>query len=340
MQKNREIGIVFPSELEKSAKDDTVEYYHPKYEDISNIDNLYEGYMSARKGKRNRKAIYLFENNLFEELIKLSNELKDGTYKPSKYRTFDIYEPKKRTIVAPAFRDSVVQHTIYMLVYDVFDRGFIHDSYGCRKGKGTHKASGRLQTFMRKHSSEEYYLQMDIQKYYYSINHEILRNSIERKIKDNNLVDLIMKFVNIKDKIGLYIGSLLSQLFGLIYMDRVDHYIKRVLKQKHYVRYVDDFIIVGISYDKAKELLDIIQKYIKKELNLTLSKFHIAKIKKGANYVGYRTWKAKKFVRKRTLYHFNKYLKKGNMEAVNSVLGHAKHSSSLKYMKKQIKGKI
>ena len=225
--KNGEIGIILPAELAKSAVGETAKYSHPQLKDIYNIDNLYQGYLNARKGKRNRKAIYEFDNNLWQELQDLSDTIKNKTYKPSKYRTFKVYEPKERVITAPTFKDSVIQHTVYMLINPIFDKGFIHQSYGCRKGKGTHKASKQLQTSMRKCAGDEYYLQMDIQKYYYSINHDILRESIERKIKDNFLVDLIMMFVNIADGVGLYVGNLLSQLFGLIYMDRVDHYIKR-----------------------------------------------------------------------------------------------------------------
>ena len=334
---NGDIGIVFPDELSKSAEVGTDKYYQPHYSDVYDIDNLYQGYLKASKCKRNRKAIYVFENNLFQELEKLSNELQSQTYLPLKYRTFKIYEPKERVITAPTFRDSVVQHTIYMLIYNTFDRGFIYDSYGCRKEKGTHKASQKVQDFMRKCSGDEYYLQMDIQKYYYNINHSILKDSISRKIKDVVLVELIMKFVNIMDGIGLYIGNLLSQLFGLIYMDRLDHHIKRTLKQSKYVRYVDDFVIIGLEYQEAKDILKYMERYIESELGLVLSKFRIAKIKKGINFVGYRTWRSKKYVRKRTLYHFLKCLKIGKWESLHSLLGHAKHSSSIGYMQSKIK---
>ena len=334
---NREIGIVFPAELAKSAEVNTDKNYLPQLKDINNIDNLYDGFKAASKGKRNRKAIFDFENNLFDELQQLSEELKNKTYKPRGYRTFKVYEPKEREITAPQFRDSVVQHTIYNLIYEIFDKGFIHQSYGCRKGKGTHKASVQLQTYMRKCDGNDYYLQLDIRKYYYSINHNILRESISRKIKDVDLVDLIMLFVDTIKKIGLFIGNILSQLFGLIYLDRLDHFIKRTLKQKYYLRYVDDFIIVGLSFEEAKRLLDIIKKYIYRELKLVLSKFRIAKIKKGSNFVGYRTWKSKKYVRKRTLYHFSKALRLNNKEALNSLLGHAKQSSTIGYMQTKIK---
>jgi len=327
--------MTFPVELTKSAKSATELNLYS----IFDIDNLFDGYLSARKHKRNKKAIYAFEKIVGSELEALSIELRNKTYKPRAYRTFKIYEPKERVIVAPAFRDSIVQHTIYNLVYDAFDRSFIHDNYGCRKGKGTHKASQKLQDSMRCYPNEKYYLQMDIRKYYYSVNHKILRDRISRIIKDDDLVNLIMLFVNDENEVGLYVGNVLSQLFGLIYLDRVDHYIKRVLKKKHYVRYVDDFIIVGIEYEEAKNIKENIEKYLWDNLELKLSKFRIAKIKAGCNFVGFRTWKSVKFIRKRSLHNFSKALKKDNKLSLSSILGNAKHSSSHKYMINKIKEK-
>lgn len=333
--------MIFPVTLTKSADDITEQnLYHHNLEFIYNIDNLYNGYISARKAKRNKKAIFEFEKDLGRNLEKLSFELKNKSYSPKEYRTFKIYEPKERLIVAPAFRDSIVQHTIYNYVYEIFDKSFIFDNYGCRKLKGTHKASQALQDYMRASSSDSYYLQLDIRKYYYSIDHKILKDRIARKIKDNRVVELIMLFVNVESEKGLYVGNVLSQLFGLIYLDRLDHFVKRVLKVKRYVRYVDDFILVGLTKDEAHSYKKIIVDYLRDNLELELSKFRIAKISKGSNFVGFRTWRSKKFVRKRSLHNFSKALKKNNISALNSILGNASHSSSYTYMKNKIKGKI
>lgn len=288
-EKIGEIGVTFPvSKITKSAKSVTKENSH-SYEYFLDINNLYNAYLSARKKKRNKKAIYDFEKNIGSNLLSLQKELSDMTYQPNCYRTFYVYEPKQRLIVAPAFRDSVVQHMVYNYIYDLFDNSFIFDSYGCRKLKGTHKASARLQTFMRKHSNDDYYLQLDIRRYYYRINHEILRKLISKKIDDLRVVDLIMLFVNMMEKIGLYVGNVLSQLFGLIYLNPLDHFVKRFLKVKHYLRYVDDFVLVGLTKDQANELKEKIETFLKDNLELELSKFRIAKIKYGCNFVGFRT---------------------------------------------------
>lgn len=335
-----DIGVTFPASLAKSAKEATAiqDLFPYNLEHICCVDNLYNGYLLARKHKRNKKAIYDFEKDLGTNLEKLSDEIKNLSYKPEKYRTFKVYEPKERLIVAPAFRDCVVQHTIYDYVYELFDKSFIFDSYGCRKGKGTHSASQRLQDFMRKHSSESFYLQLDIKKYYYSIDHKILRKRIERKIDDIMLVNLIMLFVDTEKGKGLLVGNVLSQLFGLVYLDYLDHFIKRDLKAKHYLRYVDDFILIGQkNRDESYALKIKIQEFLEDKLNLNLSKYTISQIKKGSNFVGYRTWKSRKFIRKRSLHNFSKAVRENKTESLHSMLGHAKNTSSLTHLKNKIK---
>jgi len=302
---------------------------------IFTFESLYQGYISARKGKRNKHAVQKFEKELTTNITTILNEIHSQTYVPIPPRKFFISckaTGKKREIAAPSFRDSVVQHTLYNAIYDIFDRGFIFDSYGCRRGKGTHKASDRCQKFLRKHSGDLYYLQMDIRKFYYSIRHDILKESIERKIKDATVVDIIMSYCDDPSGIGLNIGNLMSQLFGLIFLDRFDHFVKRVLKQKHYIRYVDDSVIIGLTREEAYRLKDACKSYLETNLDVTFSKWKISKIKKGINFVGYRTWKSRKFIRKRSLHNFSKSVKTGDVLSIQSILSHAKCSSSYHYL--------
>lgn len=115
--------------------------YGNLFEEAFTLDALYQGYLDARKSKRNKRACFNFERQLSFNLNSLHEELHSGCYKPMPYYQFTIYEPKERIIYAPAFRDCVVQHAIYRVIYPLFDRTFIHDSYACRKGKGTHQAA-------------------------------------------------------------------------------------------------------------------------------------------------------------------------------------------------------
>ena len=295
-------------------------------------ENLYLAYLDARKGKRRKRACFEFEKNLGAEIDVLYQQIHNGTYRPQPYFKFTVYEPKERIIHAPAFKDIVVQHAIYRIIYLIFNKTFISTSFACRIGYGIHKASDYTQNALRQYDSDLYTLKLDIRKFFYSINRNILRGLIERKIKDKRLVDVMMLFANMDSPIGIPIGNLLSQIYALIYLNPLDHFVKRALKIKHYARYVDDFILFGLTRDECLKYRIQIVEFIKKNLELELSKSTIQKVKKGINFVGYRTWKSKRFIRKYSLYKFRKMAKKGKQESVISLLGHAKRTSSLLYM--------
>lgn len=303
------------------------------YDKAFSRENLYLAYLDARKDKRKKPACFRFEVSLGPNLENLYRELTDGTYQLRPYKKFVVYEPKERDIYAPAFRDVVVQHAIYRIVLPIFDKTFIDQSFACRKGRGTHKCSDQAQRYMRASGDDEYFLQLDIRKFFYSVDRVALKRLIERKIKDKALVDVMMMFAVIPSKkVGMPIGNLLCQLYSLIVMDPVDHFVKRVLKVKKYVRYVDDFIMFGIDRAQCLKYRKIIIDFIDKVLCLKLSKSTIKKIKKGLNFVGYRTWKSKKFIRKYSLYKFRKKVKQNKQESVVSLLGHAKNTNSIFYM--------
>lgn len=300
-------------------------------------ENLYLAYLDARKGKRRKCACFLFEKNLGANIKELYQKIHNDNYEPTPYFKFEVYEPKKRIIYAPAFKDVVVQHAIYRTIYSIFDKTFINTSFACRKGYGTHKASEYTQKAIRKYDENLYTLKLDIKKYFYSIDRKILRKLIERKIKDRRFIDMMMKFATYDSPIGIPIGNLLSQIYALIYLNPLDHFIKRILKIKHYVRYVDDFILIGLTREKCLEYKRKIVIYLKENLNLKLSKFTIQKIKRGVNFVGYRTWQNYKLIRKYSLCNFKRNVKRRKLQSVISLLGHAKNTASLKYMLNIIK---
>lgn len=329
------VGFEFPEELSSKSAEGTTNNFSALFLSIVNLDNLYEAYLEAAKGKRNRINVYKFEQNLLPNLNKLLYELLNNTYKPSPPTSFIIKCPssgKERLIEAPHFKDSVVQHAIYRQVYWIFDKKFIHQSYGCRIGKGTLKCADECQAYMRQHDGESYYLQMDFKKYYYSIDRNILLESVKHLLPVPDVVNLLALFIFTDDKKqGLGIGNLLSQLFGLIYLNRFDHYLKRVIKAKHYLRYVDDSVIIGISLQEAKEIKQHLIEWCDEHLKLTFSKIKIHKIKKGINFVGYRTWRSKRFVRKKTLQNFRIALRKEKIQSLNAILEHSLRTTTFAY---------
>ncbi|MHB9075791.1 MAG: reverse transcriptase domain-containing protein [Desulfobaccales bacterium] len=307
------------------------------FEQAFSKENLYQAYLDARRGKRGKRACFDFEVNLGGNLATLHEEICSGSYRPQPYFKFMVYEPKPRIIHAPAFRDIVVQHAIYRVIYAIFDQTFITSSFACRKGYGTHKASSYTQQALRHYKGDAYILKLDVRKFFYSIDRQILRKLIEHKIKDVCLVEMMLLFADTGEPLGIPIGNLLSQLYALIYLNPLDHFIKRVLKVPHYVRYVDDMVIVGLNRDQAVVCKARIVEFLKTNLHLVLSKSTIQRVKRGVNFVGYRTWKTKRIIRKYSLYKFGRRLKALDRQAVVSLLGHAKGTDSLPYMLRLIK---
>lgn len=304
------------------------------FEEAFSKESLYEAYLVARKGKRKKRATLAFEKRLGAEIEALHVELHSGVYTPRPYVSFVVYEPKKRIIHAPAFRDLVVQHAIYKVIYPIFDKTFISTSYACRKGGGTHKASEYTQAQMQKYDKDLYSVKIDIRKFFYSIDRDILKTCFEKKIKDRRFVDIMCCFAQMESDTGIPIGNLLSQIYALIYMNPLDHFIKRELKEESYVRYVDDCVVIGVGLQKAKAILAKCKDFIAQKLRLGLSHWHIQKLKRGINFVGYRTWSRVKFIRKHSLYTFRKCCKAFKIESIISLIGHAKHTASIFYLRR------
>ena len=233
---------------------------------------------------------------------------------------------------------------MYNYLYPIFDRSFIFDNYGCRKGKGTLKAADRCQDFVRRSSKDAYYLQLDIRKFYYNLDHGILYQELAKKIHDPKVLSLCMAFVchvpnensytPYAPNVGLDVGAMLSQLFGLIYLNRLDHYAKRSLGIKRYIRYVDDIVIIGETKEKCLEYSRKLEAYINNELKLKLSANFIQPLRKGINFAGFRTWREYRLVRKFSVRNFNRKLRKErpNPKSIQAMLAHARPSASYAYM--------
>lgn len=280
--------------------------YGNLWKDIIDVDNLFLAAYKASKGKRFQNNVLTFNAKLGDNIVKIRRELENQKYRPGSYRTFEIFEPKQRTISAAPFRDRVVHHALCSVIQPIFERAFIFDSYANRKDFGTHRALRRFTKFTR---SSKYVLQCDIEKYFPSIDHAHLKDLIRRKIKCKQtlwLIDTIIDnsneqlerniyfkgddlFTPFERKRGLPIGNLTSQFFANIYLNHLDHFVKEKLGVKKYVRYVDDFALFG----NDKEFLQIARKEIEKFLETLRLRIHRIKsqlfeTKIGANFVGFR----------------------------------------------------
>lgn len=293
------------------------------YEQIIDYENLWNAYLNARKGKRFRGEVLEFSHNIEENLIQIQNELIYKTYKIGRYREFYVHEPKKRLIMALPFRDRVVQWAVYQVLEPLFDKQFIQDSYACRKGKGVQRAADRLQYWERKlvrSYNNPYYLKLDISKYFYRIDHDVLLNMLDRRINDKDLMWLLTIIIRSEDTpfgvplgdhgfeedrihdIGMPIGNLVSQLFANLYMNELDQYAKHDMKLHNYIRYMDDVVILHHDKNELHRVLQEIELFLSYELKLQLNnKTTIRPIKDGIEYVGYRIWPTHRKMSKKTV---------------------------------------
>jgi retron-type reverse transcriptase len=273
---------------------------------ITSFENLYQAAQQAQKGKRFRPNVLAFNYQLETELIQLQAELLDQSYTPGAYRTFEIYEPKPRLISAAPYRDRVVHHALCQIIQPIFEQGFIRDSYANRVGYGTHRALKRFTEFAR---SSQYVLQCDIQKYFPSIDHAILKMMIDCQIKCPPTLALIHQIIDHSNpqlpvleyfpgddlftpwlrRRGLPIGNLTSQFFANCYLNALDHFVKRQLKAEKYLRYVDDFALFSDDRAFLADARVAIEEFLcGLRLKIHPIKSQLFATAIGANFVGFR----------------------------------------------------
>ncbi len=276
------------------------------YPQIVQWQNLVLASQKAQKGKLSQSAVIKFNQNLEAELRKIQQELTNKTYLPGNYHSFYIREPKYRMISAAPYRDRVIHHALCNIIVPLIEPSFINESYANRVGFGTHKALKKFTQFAR---SSQYVLQCDLRKYFPSIDHEILKQLIRKKIKcphtlwlieniidNSNAQENIIQYFTGDDlltpilrKHGLPIGNLTSQFFANIYLNGFDHFIKEKLKVKKYVRYVDDFALFSDDKIFLKEARIALEKYLETlRLKIHPIKSQLFQTKQGATFLGFR----------------------------------------------------
>ncbi len=280
--------------------------YGNLWHQIVDWSNLLLASRKAQRGKRFRDNVLAFNYNLEPELFKLQSELESKTYCPGAYKSFRIYDPKPRLISAAPYRDRVVHHALCNIIVPLIEKSFITDTYANRVGYGTHRALKRFIQFAR---SSRYVLQCDIRKYFPSIDHEILKQIIRRKIKCQDtlwLIELIIDGSNPQEPVveyfpgddlltpllrrhGLPIGNLTSQFLANLYLNDFDHFVKEKLRVKKYLRYVDDFSLFGDDFQFLAQARREIEQYLA-TLRLIIHpiKSQLFETRHGANFVGFR----------------------------------------------------
>ena len=289
---------------------------------LTSFEHLLGSSEKAKRGKRFRPAVARYEFALERELWKLREQLLGKTYRPGNYRSFYIYEPKKRLISAAPYRDRIVHHALTGVLEPIFEPTFITASYACRKGKGTHAAVDRCQQFARRF---RYVFKTDIRKFFPSMDHAILKELVARKIKDADVLWLVGHIVdgsNPQEDVqhyfpgddlftpgerqrGIPIGNQTSQFLANVYLDPLDHFVKERLRFKGYVRYVDDFLLFSNDKRQLNEARERISEFlIQLRLRLHPRKNAIFPVEEGIRFLGYRVFPTHRLLAKENVWRF------------------------------------
>lgn len=325
---------------------------------------MHQAYLKARRHKRYRGDVLQFRQRLEENLIQLQNELIWKTYSTGEYRIFYVYEPKARLVAALPFRDRIVHHALVSAIEPIWESRFIYDSYACRTGKGMHAGADRTQWFLRRAQrrwGRVYCLKGDIAKYFASIDHKILKKLLRKYIgcKDtlwlcDEIIDSARRLNNDQPK-GIPIGNLTSQLFANIYLHELDKFIKYEMREPFYVRYMDDFVIIGRNKARLHFLRRQLINFLINNLSLQLNgKTQVFPVKdRGIDFLGYRIWPTHRLLRtsskkriQRKLKKYEKLYAEGQISlsqvnaSIQSWLGHVKHCDCCRLKRKVLSGII
>ena len=329
--------------------------YDDLYEQIISFRNLEYAFSQVTKGDRKyRKDAILFSMALDKNLVDLWRDLKGGKYRVGEYIRFKVYEPKERWVSAPRVRDKTVQFATHHIIKDVYKDVFISDSYACLDGRGTHAAVNSVQRDMRiaqREFLDPWIVSVDVSKFFYSIDREILKRILRKKIKCAKTLWLLDSIIDSspEGETGIPLGNVTSQDFANIYLNEIDQYVKRFLGVRYYTRYMDDMICIVDGKFAAQKLKEEMCNFLVDRLNMAANpkKSQIFPLDQGVNAYGYKIWTSHRLVRndskkkaKRRIKAMDKKLSAGIIEqsevtqSVNSWLGHTRHSNSYNLVKK------
>lgn len=263
------------------------------YDRIGTYENLCLAYWKAARGKHRRPDVIAFRRDFDVNISKLQRELANNAPDVGHYRFFLVHDPKRRAICAASFPERVLHHAMMNVCEPILETYAIYDSYACRKGKGNRRALSRAQAFSRRF---EWYLKLDIRKYFDSIDHAIVMAQLGRRFKDHDVLQLFHKLLesyHTASGKGMPIGNLVSQHLANFYLGGFDHWVKEALRVKGYLRYMDDFILFADTNTALKKTLEQVEEYLKNELALDINpNIQLNRCVRGIPFLGYRVFPA------------------------------------------------
>jgi hypothetical protein len=286
-----------------------------RYHRIPTYENLCLAFWKAAKGKQDRQEVIAFRKDFDANIRKLQQAVIRHKPDIGHYRFFRVFDPKQRSICAASFPERVLHHAVMNVCEPLLDAYAIYDSYACRKGKGNRKALERARNYC---GIFQWYLKLDVQKYFDSIDHSIMIEQLARHFKDDDLLELFSKLLDTyhtKPGKGLPIGNLISQHLANFYLGRYDHWIKEQRRIRGYLRYMDDFILFSPNRAFLKTELGETRQFLARELALDLKEnIQLNRCIRGIPFLGYRIFpqtirlaprSRKRFIQKFKMYEKN-----------------------------------
>lgn len=323
------------------------------FEEVTDFGNLYQAYIKSKSGKGFSKSRQKFQLAALDGIHQIKRRLETKIYTISKYNEFTIYEPKERIIKAGSFVDKIVQHSLCdNVLMPIFSKEFIQTNYAGQIDKGTLYGLDCLKAQMYlaycKYGYDCWIVKADISKFFYNIDHNILKDIIGYFVEDKDVYWLCEKFVDSTEGLGLPLGNQVSQVYALLYLSGLDHFITGELGVKYYGRYMDDFYLIVQNKEYAKWCLNVIYEFVC-TLGLGLNgKTQIIPFKNGIKFCGFHTYitpdgkvirklknenkraAKKKFKKMVRLVKCNKLSKKNFYESYNAWKNHISHGNCVK----------
>lgn len=315
------------------------------HEQVCTKDNIDLADSKARRGKSKNAYIKEHDKNKEKENEELLRKLETLTYKTSEYDKYKIYEPKERLIFRlPYYPDRITHHAIMNVMEPIWVSIFISNTYACIKERGIHKLAKDLGKALTKDvDGTMYCLKLDIRKFYPSIDHDILKSILRRKIKDRKMLALLYEIIDSTE--GVPIGNYLSQFFANLFLAYFDHWLKEEVKVKYYFRYADDIVILSDDKEYLKKVLILIKIYLKHVLKLEIKGNYqvFPTDSRGIDFVGYKFYHTHTLLRKSIKmkifrlindYKHNKITKGELIIRMSSYFGWLKYCDSKKLLAK------
>lgn len=252
------------------------------------LEALWSAWLRCRASKRRRPSIAAFDLDADTHVLQLHRDLTAGSYEPAPCRLFVVHDPKLRLVAAPAIRDRLLHNALLSEIGPTYEHGFIDQSYACCTGRGAQRA---VMEYLKHQRSHRYRLMQDVRRYFPSVNHQVLFGLFARRLRDARTSGLIWQLIQAGGEVyrsslareilrldaepippgsGLPLGGYFSHWSGALYLDGLDHFVKRQLKIKGYLRYMDDFALFSDSRQELEEARTAIAEWLPKNRKLQL----------------------------------------------------------------------